>query len=101
MKKKLILLSGSVMGLLMPIMASAQGTTTTGGFFSASTCAQQGAVGTGGTIGNIICTIGNILNYIIPVIVILGIVYFVWGVISYVIAGDEEAKTKGSFTKNG
>lgn len=36
-----------------------------------------------------------ILNTIIPVLISLGVVYFIWGVIQYVIAGGEEAKTKG------
>ena len=31
----------------------------------------------------------------LPVLIGLGIIFFVWGVISYVVAGDEEAKTKG------
>ena len=78
MKNKLIVL-GSVLGLT-PIVASA-----------AITCTGIGA----GTIQSIICKIGDILNIIIPVLVILAIVYFIWGVITYVIASDEEAKKAG------
>ena len=37
----------------------------------------------------------QILNSIIPVLIALGVVYFVWGVVQYVIAGGEEAKKKG------
>ena len=51
--------------------------------------------GATGTIPYIICTIGNILNSVIPILVILAIIYFIWGVITYVIAHDEEAKSAG------
>ncbi len=46
-------------------------------------------------IGDVICKIGDILNALIPVLVLLGVVYFVWGVISFMIGADEEQKTKG------
>jgi Type IV secretion system pilin len=39
--------------------------------------------------------IQNLLNSIVPILVTLGVVYFVWGVVMYVIAGGEDAKTKG------
>jgi len=79
MKKKLIVLS-SVLGLT-PVVA----------FAAATTCATAGA----GTIEKIVCTIGDLLNILIPVLVVLAIVYFIWGVITYVIASDEEAKKAG------
>lgn len=79
MKKKLIVLS-SVLALA-PALA----------FAAPAACSAA----VSGTIPAIICTIGNILNSIIPVLVILGIIYFVWGVITYVIASDEEAKKSG------
>ena len=47
------------------------------------------------SIGDVICKIGSLINLIIPVLIGLGIVYFIWGVVTYVISGDEEAKTKG------
>jgi len=40
----------------------------------------------------IICKLGELLSAVIPVIVALGVVYFVYGVVTYVIASDEEAK---------
>lgn len=46
-------------------------------------------------VRNIICKVHEILNSIIPVLVALGVVYFVWGVVQYVIAGGDEAKKKG------
>ena len=48
-----------------------------------------------GTIEWIICRIGNILNTLIPILVVAGVVFFVYGVITYVISDDEEAKSKG------
>jgi heme/copper-type cytochrome/quinol oxidase subunit 2 len=78
MKKKLIVLSG--LGLVVaPFFAFAQ----------AGLCTYQ----TG--IQAVICKIGEILNTIIPILIVLGVVYFVWGVISYMIGADEEAKKKG------
>ncbi len=43
----------------------------------------------------IIAIIGKLFSAIVPILVALGIVYFVWGVINYVIADSEEAKQKG------
>ncbi|HAS80463.1 MAG: hypothetical protein UR25_C0001G0066 [Candidatus Nomurabacteria bacterium GW2011_GWE1_32_28] len=71
MKKKLIVLGSSVLSF-MPFIASAQT-----------------------TIQSMVATIGSILNTAIPVLIILGVLYFVYGVVMFVIASDEEAKTKG------
>lgn len=46
-------------------------------------------------LGKLICQVQQILNSIIPVLVALGVVYFVWGVVQYVIADGEEAKKTG------
>lgn len=81
MKKKLIVSSGLVFSF-MPFIALAQR-------------AQGCDFVQPGTIQSIICKIGNILDTIIPVLVVLGVVYFVWGVVQYVISGDEEAKKSG------
>jgi hypothetical protein len=85
MKKKLIVLSGFAL-LSLPFMTFAQ---TTGG--KATVC-------TGGqitTIQSLICKLNEILGAILPLLIALGVVYFVWGVVSYVISSDEEAKTAG------
>lgn len=37
----------------------------------------------------------QLLDSIIPLLVSIGVVYFIWGVVMFVIAGGEEAKTKG------
>ena len=81
MKKNLMVLSGVILGSA-PLMALAQ---------NASGCDSVRP----GTIQAVICTIGNILDTIIPILVVLGIVYFVWGVVTYVISNDEEAKAAG------
>lgn len=46
-------------------------------------------------IGDVLCKIGSILKSIIPVLILLGIVYFIWGIVRYVIADSEEVKKKG------
>ncbi|MEI6280395.1 MAG: pilin [bacterium] len=43
----------------------------------------------------VICTIKQILNSVLPVLIIVGVLYFVWGIVRYVIGDSEEAKTKG------
>lgn len=86
MKKKLIVLSSSVLSFT-PLVVLAQN-------------AQQGACsGTNlpnlGTVQSILCRIGNILDTLIPILVVLGVVYFIWGVVQYIISSDEESKAKG------
>jgi len=83
MKKKLIVLSGFVLGLAPVVVLAQTGTITV--------CKSTSLT----TINDILCKISQILGAIVPVLIALGVVYFVWGVISYVIAGDEEAKKKG------
>jgi mannose/fructose/N-acetylgalactosamine-specific phosphotransferase system component IID len=89
MKKKLVLLSSFVLGLA-PVAAFAQisttGSTTSGCNYSAQT---------GGTLIGMLCRIGQILNAIVPVLIALAVVWFVWGVIAYLIGDDEEAKKRG------
>ncbi len=46
-------------------------------------------------ISYMICRAQEILNSIIPALMTLGLLYFIWGVVIYMIAGGEEAKTKG------
>ena len=48
-----------------------------------------------GTISGILCNIQNLINAAVPLLLALGVVYFVWGVVQYVIGGGEEAKKKG------
>ncbi len=95
MKKKFagfMVLSAFVLGGLLPVVASAQTPVQqTCGAVGGSTVAASST----STIETIICRIGSILNTIIPFLIVLGVLYFAFGVVSYVIGGDEEAKTKG------
>ena|SRR3989338_8934841 len=49
-------------------------------------------------LSSILCRIAELLNYVLPVLIVLGVVYFVWGVVRYVIGDSEEAKKKGRNT---
>ena len=91
MKKKLIALTGFAMGFATPLLALAQGTgaVRTGG---APTVCTGGAVT---TFQGMLCKTAELLNAVIPILIALGVVYFVWGVVQYVIANDEEAKKAG------
>jgi hypothetical protein len=42
-----------------------------------------------------LCRISLFINTLIPILIALAVVYFMWGVIQYAIAKDEEAKTGG------
>ncbi len=86
MKKKLIILSGFVMGLA-PLVALAQ--LGTGG--NPTRCSG----GTITTLQGILCKFGELLGAVLPILIALGVVYFVWGVITYMVGDDEEAKKKG------
>ena len=44
---------------------------------------------------SILGTISNIFKVLIPILITLATVWFIWGVIEYVVGGDEEAKKKG------
>ena len=91
MKKKLFLFSGFVLGLTpVVVLAQAVGLSTSGA--SSNTCIYDQA---NGTLFGLLCRIGQFLNAIVPVLVALGVVYFVYGVITYVIAKEEEAKKAG------
>lgn len=47
---------------------------------------------------SILNTLSSILAYIIPILITLAVVYFIWGVIQYTVSTDEEAK-KGARSK--
>ena len=85
MKKKLIALSGFVLSLA-PVVALAASV-------SSGVSCNTGAAVT--DISSLLCKLSQLLNSVIPVLIALGVVYFVWGVITYVISDDEEAKKKG------
>lgn len=78
MKKRLIILS-SVGLVLTPFLA----------------LAQTLSCGIPGDLFYTLCKISGLLNSVVPVLIALGVVYFIWGVVSYVLGSDEEAKKKG------
>ena len=80
MKKKLIVLSSFALGFA-PLVALAQRATGT----NPVSC---GAGGFADTIPGLLCRIGDILNSVIPVLIALGVVYFVWGVIHSALEGE-------------
>lgn len=41
---------------------------------------------------SILAMVQNILNIVIPILITLAVVYFIWGVIQYTVSSDEEAK---------
>lgn len=86
MKKKLVVLSGFVLGLA-PVAALAQ-VSISG---ATSRCALDG----NSTLFTLLCKFGELLNAVVPVLIALAVLYFVWGVVQYVISDDEEAKAKG------
>jgi len=47
---------------------------------------------------SILDTMGSLLGYVIPILITLAVVYFIWGVIQYTVSTDEEAK-KGARSK--
>lgn len=53
--------------------------------------AQTVTTPTGGLF-DILDTIASILNILVPILIALGVVYFIWGVIQYITAKDEEKK---------
>lgn len=50
------------------------------------------------TIGTILTDVQTILNTIIPILMILATVVFLWGVITYITAGGDEEKAKSGRT---
>lgn len=50
------------------------------------------------TVTTLINKLGDILKALVPLLMTLGLIYFIWGVIRYVIADGEEAKKKGKDT---
>lgn len=87
MKKKLIMLAGLVLSSA-PFVALAQVD-----FSGASSDSCQ--IGSSGTLFGLLCRIGQFINSVVPVLIALAVLVFVWGVVMYVISSDEEAKKKG------
>jgi len=41
---------------------------------------------------SILAVLANILQFIIPILITLAVVYFIWGVVQYILGGDGEKK---------
>lgn len=50
---------------------------------------------TASNLGDVICKVASILKLVVPLLIALGVVYFIWGVVTFFINDSEEAKTKG------
>lgn len=85
MKKKLIILSGFVLSL-SPVIVFAE---------EIVLCSVGKGTDTVTTLYALFCRLGQIFSAVLPVFIALAVVIFVWGVVMYVIASDEEAKKKG------
>ena len=48
-----------------------------------------------GGLCNVLKTIQGLLNVVMPILVTIGVIMFIWGVIEYVIGKTEEAKKEG------
>ncbi len=80
-----MVLSGFVLASA-PFVALAQ---TTGG---TPTRCTGGSVT---TLQSLLCKFNELLGAVLPFLIAIAVVIFVWGVIQYVIASDEEAKSAG------
>lgn len=87
MKKKLIVLSSVVLGST-PLLAFAQ-------IGTVGSTSNQCDISQTGTLFGLLCRFGQLFNAVVPVLIALGVLWFVWGVVTYVIADDEEAKSSG------
>jgi len=47
------------------------------------------------TVGSVLATLIGYLNYIVPALITIAVVYFIWGVIQFMTSSEEEAKKKG------
>lgn len=49
----------------------------------------------GNIIAGLLCRIALLLNTIVPILITLAVVYFIWGVVGYVLGSSEDAKKEG------
>ncbi len=47
------------------------------------------------TLDTVVTKVGSLINLVMPILISIAVVVFIWGIITYVIAKDEEAKTQG------
>lgn len=73
--KKMLYAGASVIAYAFPVLAFAQAEPSASYWMKA------------------VSGVGNVINAIIPVMVALGVVYFLYGVFTYMTAGDDDKKT--------
>jgi len=56
------------------------------------------ASASGHGVGGVLLKISELLNQVIPILITLAIIYFIWGVIQYVTAKDEEKQAEARKT---
>jgi hypothetical protein len=78
-----------------PTPDSSSGTSTTNSTGGVTFTNAPAVACTSTGIAKLICTTQQLINSIVPLLLALGVVYFVWGVVQYMIADGEEAKKKG------
>ncbi len=49
----------------------------------------------GNIIAGFLCRVALLLNTIVPILITLAVVYFIWGVVQYVLGSSEDAKKEG------
>ena len=94
MKKKLISL-GLVTSLVLMFAMFALPVATTFAQAQQNVEGDCASINEANPLQVFLCRIALLLNSAIPVMITLAVVYFIWGVISYVIAAEDDAKTKG------
>ena len=67
---KKIISFGAIVGVVLPFAASAVGAL------------------------DIIASLARVLNAVMPILITIAVIYFVWGVIQYTVSQDEEKKKK-------
>jgi hypothetical protein len=103
MKKKLavfLFLFAFLLVSFAPVVATAASSApgTDQSCFGTATVISGGSLVTGSskwTLSSIICRLEGLIGDLIPLLMGFAMLLFIWGVITYVIAGDEEAKTAG------
>lgn len=83
LKSKFVISAGALAMAIMPVLVFAQAVQ--------DECTGQNP----GTLSFILCKISFFISSIVPILITLGVIYFIWGVVQYAIAQDEEAKTRG------
>ena len=84
MKKKLPAICATFVSVLLPLSFAFAQVSASG------TCATHAA-----GIETVICQIYSIIKIVIPVLILGAVAYFIYGVITFVIAGDAEEKGAG------